>query len=126
METSPIRTVLTRSHGAWRRHTRVLSAQIDELRQPIAVEFGVDIDALDTIVFTVGDEETKKALAAYFQGGAHPILSMDVEGIKALDLALAKEIVTRSTVKSDVNVQINDKAKKAQRIDINSVQRETR
>ena len=63
METSPIRTVLTRSHGAWRRHTRVLSAQIDELRQPIAVEFGVDIDALDTILFTIGDEETKKALA---------------------------------------------------------------
>ena len=126
MDTSPISTALTRSHSAWRRHTRVLSAQIDKLQQPIAVQFVVDVDALDAIMFTIGDEETKKALAAYFQGGAHPILSMDAEGIKALDLALAREIVTRSTVKSDVKIQINDKAKKAQRININSVQPGTR
>lgn len=126
MGTSPIRTALTRSHGAWRRHARALSAQIDELRQAIAVELGVsDVDALDAIMFTVGDQETKKALAAYFQGDAHPILSMDAEGIKTLDLALAREIVTQSTVNADVKVQINGKAKKAQRINIDSVQRGT-
>ena len=126
MDTSPIRTALTRSHGAWRRHTRALSAQIDELRQAIAVELGVlDVDALDAIMFTVGDQETKKALAAYFQGDAHPILSMDAESIKTLDLALAREIVTQSTVNADVKVQISGKAKKAQRINIGSVQRGT-
>ena len=126
MDTSPIRTALTRSHGAWRRHTRALSAQIDELRQAIAVELGVsDVDALDAIMFTVGDQETKKALAAYFQGDAHPILSMDAEGIKTLDLALAREIVTQSTVNADVKAQIHGKAKKAQRINIGSVQRGT-
>ena len=126
MYTSPIRTALTRSHGAWRRHMRALSVQIDELRQAIAVELGVsDVDELDAIMFTVGDQETKKALAAYFQGDAHPILSMDAEGIKTLDLALAREIVTQSTVNADVKVQISGKAKKAQRINIGSVQRGT-
>ena len=93
MDTSPIRTALTRSHGAWRRHTRALSAQIDELRQAIAVELGV--------------------------------LDVDAESIKTLDLALAREIVTQSTVNADVKVQINGKAKKAQRINIDSVQRGT-
>ena len=126
MDTSPIRTALTRSHGAWQRHTQALSAQIDELRQAIAVEIGVsDVDSLDAIMFTVGDQETKKALAAYFQGDAHPILSMDAEGIKTLDLALAREIVTQSTVNADVKVQISGKAKKAQRINIGSLQRGT-
>ena len=93
MDTSPIRTALTRSHGAWWRHTRALSAQIDELRLAIAVELSV--------------------------------LDVDAESIKTLDLALAREIVTQSTVNADVKVQINGKAKKAQRINISSVQRGT-
>ncbi len=93
MDTSPIRTALTRSHGAWWRHTRALSAQIDELRLAISVELGV--------------------------------LDVDAESIKTLDLALAREIVTQSTVNADVKVQISGKAKKAQRINISSLQRRT-
>lgn len=93
MDTSPICTALTRSHGAWWRHTRALSAQIDELRLAISVELGV--------------------------------LDVDAESIKTLDLALAREIVTQSTVNADVKVQISGKAKKAQRINISSVQRGT-
>jgi hypothetical protein len=124
MDTSPIRTALPRSHDALRRHTRALSPQIDELIDSIATECGVsDIAALDALMFTVGDQETKVALAAYFQGDAHPILSMDMEDIRTLDLSLAKIIVTQSTVDADVNVQISDKAKKAERISSTSIRR---
>jgi len=126
MASSPIRTALKRSDGAWRRHCRALAVQIDELRRIIAIEFGSEVDAMDAMMFTMGDQETKEALAAYFQGGAHPVLSMDAAEIKELDLALAKEIVTQSTVKSGAKVQINDKTKRAQRINIDSVRRGTR
>tara|TARA_Y100000994_G_scaffold240566_1_gene235419 strand:+ start:4356 stop:4664 length:309 start_codon:yes stop_codon:yes gene_type:complete len=100
--------------------------QIDEFRRIIAIEFGSEVDALDAMMFTMGDQETKEALAVYFQGGAHPVLSMDAAEIKELDLALAKEIVTQSTVKRGTNVQINDKTKRVQRINIDSVLRGTR
>ena len=53
------------------------------------------------------------------------VLDVDAESIKTLDLALAREIVTQSTVNADVKVQINGKAKKAQRINISSLQRRT-
>ena len=120
---SPIRA-LTRSHDALRRHSNAIEGQIDELRQTIREEIGAsEVDALDAIMFTIGDEDTKRSLAAYFQGDAHPILTMDKESVKALDMALAKQIVTQATVADDISVRINDQSKRVQQVNINSVQR---
>jgi hypothetical protein len=88
-------THLPRSAAALKRHEKRMVPQLAHLRQSSGMNEHTD---LELVLYALGDESTKEALARHWRyGGSHPVTDMEEEDVRALDRSIAQAIVLAAT-----------------------------
>ena len=94
-EESELTQRLPRATAALKRHRRVFEDALTQAEETTLANTRPEDLAL--LIYTTGDEDSRKAVTAYLRNGDSPFEGMDEEEVKDYDRKLAQQIVLAAT-----------------------------